>query len=119
MKRTGPTNPQIRELVTELKTLSIKEKAAIWKRVAEDLQRPSRNRRAVNISRINQFTKEGENIIVPGKVLGSGSLNHKVTIAAFAFSQSAKDSIDKIGKAILISDVIKSNPKGKKLRIIG
>jgi ribosomal protein L18E len=50
-KRTGPTNIHLQQLVRELKKLSTKEKAPIWKRIAEDLAKSTRQRREVNIAR--------------------------------------------------------------------
>jgi len=119
-KKTGPTNPILNQLIQELKKVSSTEKAGIWKRIAKDLEKPTRNRRAVNISRINRNTQPKETIIVPGKVLGSGALDHELTIAAFAFSQGAKDTITKSkGKIMTIPELMKQNPKGKDIRIIG
>lgn len=120
MKKTGPTNQQLKELVKDLKSESYKQKAAIWRRVALDLEKPTRSRRVVNLSRLNRFTKENEIVIVPGKVLGAGALNHGLTIAAFAFSQSAKEQIEGAnGKCITIQELVKQNPSGKNIKIIG
>ena len=120
MKRTGPTNPILTELISELKRKSIEQNVMIWKRVAEDLEKPSRQRRAVNLSKINMNTKENEIIVVPGKVLGSGLLDHKVVISAFQFSGGAKEKIAKCGARIVsLRELSKENPKGKRIRIIG
>lgn len=119
-KKTGPTNENLSALVRELKLLSYKEEAKIWKRVATDLEKPTRSRRIVNLSKISRFTKPDETIIVPGKVLGAGELNHKITVVAYNFSESAKEMIAKAeGKTMTISELIKINPKGKGIRIIG
>ena len=120
MKRTGPTNIQLQQLISELKKASIEQDVKIWKRIAQDLEKPSRQRRIVNIARINRVTKEGEQVIVPGKVLGTGTLSHKLTLAAFDLSESAKDQIKKSqGKIMTIAELLKQNPKGKNVRIIG
>lgn len=120
MKRTGPTNPNLRELITDLKRLSSEQNIKLWQRIAQDLEKPTRQRRAVNLSRINRFTKENETIIVPGKVLGSGLLAHKLTIAANSFSLGALEKINKVNaKAIHISELMKESIKGKRIRIIG
>ena len=120
MRKSGTTNPQLSELVQELKTLSMKQGVKLWKRIAEDLERPLRNRRAVNIAKINTFTKEGEAVIVPGKVLGSGELSHGLTVAAYSFSDSARSLIEKKnGKAISIRELMQQNPAGSNIRIIG
>ena len=120
MKRTGPTNPLLQDLIGELKKRSNEQSVNLWKRIALDLERPTRNRRAVNLSRINRYTKENEVIVVPGKVLGSGNLNHKLTISAYQFSEQAKDKLEKNGSQIVnLLDLSKEKPNGKKIRIIG
>ena len=119
-KQTAATNPLLRELVQELKKKSQEQNTNLWKRIALDLERPARNRRIVNLSRINRHTKENEIIIVPGKVLGSGALNHKLTISAFQFSESAKNKLLENGSKIIpLAELSNEDPKGKKIRIIG
>ena len=119
-KRTGPSNPILMGLIVELKKRSSEQKANIWKRVASDLEKPTRQRRVVNLSRISRHTKENEVIIVPGKVLGAGDLEHKLTISAFQFSDGAKEKIEKVGaKIVPLLELSKSNPSGKRIRIIG
>jgi len=113
-------NEQLQSLNVELKKKSAEEKVNIWRKVADDLERPTRIRRIVNLSKINQLVREDEIALVPGKVLGGGDLEKKVTVAAFNFSKQAVDKIkSKNGKAIHISELIKSNPKGSKVRIVG
>lgn len=120
IKMKGTTNQNLKELVSGLKKHSYSQEVGIWKRIASDLEKPSRIRRVVNLSRINRFTKENEVIVVPGKVLGSGTLNHSVVIAALSFSGSAKQQIEKAkGKCITISELTKQNPKGKDVKVLG
>ncbi|MDP6600043.1 MAG: 50S ribosomal protein L18e [Candidatus Woesearchaeota archaeon] len=119
-KRTGPTNPLLEKLIEELKKRSNEQSVNLWKRIALDLERPTRKRRVVNLSRINRHTKEDETIIVPGKILGTGMLNHKLTISAYQFSEQAKDKIEKANaKIIPLLELSKDKPDGKKIRIIG
>ena len=107
-------------LIQELRKESTIHKAAIWDRIADDLELPTRQRRIINVSKINRYTKANETIIVPGKVLGSGVVNHNVHVAAWAFSESAKKRIEQAkGKCVTINELIKSNPKGKDVRILG
>ena len=118
--RTGPTNQELKGLIEELKKKHFADNRLIWKRIANDLERPTRNRRAVNLSRINMHTKENETIIVPGKVLAAGELDHSIVIAAWRFSEQAVEKIKKANaKAISIYDLMKENPDGKGVRIIG
>ena len=120
VKRTGPTNANMKLLIQQLRKESTTQKADIWDRIADELEKPTRQRRTVNLSRINRFTKAQETIIVPGKVLGTGNLNHSITIAAYAFSGSSQQKITEAkGKTVTIPELLKQNPKGKDVRIIG
>jgi large subunit ribosomal protein L18e len=113
-------NIQIESLVQELKKKAIVEKVAIWKRVATDLEKPSRKRRIVNIYKIDKFAKDNETVIVPGKVLGTGIFNKKITIATYSISEQAKKKLESSGaKVISIEELIEKNPKGKNVRILG
>ena len=57
---------------------------------------------------------------MPGKVLGAGSIGHKLTISAFQFSSGAKEKLEKAGaKIITLTELSKNNPSGKGIRIIG
>jgi large subunit ribosomal protein L18e len=104
----------------ELKKASIEQDVAIWKRVAIDLEKPTKQRRIVNLSKIDRYCKDDETIVVPGKVLSMGDLKKKATIAAYNFSGSAMDKIKEAGgKAISIQELLKKNPKGSKVRILG
>jgi large subunit ribosomal protein L18e len=117
---TGPTNINLQNLVHLLKKTSIEHKVALWKRVALDLEMPTRIRRNVNLYKISKYTKAGETIVVPGKVLSLGELDKKITIAAFRFSKLAKDKIKKAGgSSVSISELVQKNPKGSKVRILG
>src|SRR3989338_6980855 len=119
-KGTGPSNPILADLVNELKKMSNEQNVNIWKRIALDLEKPTRNRRIVNLSRINRYTKENEIIVVPGKVLGSGLLSHKLTIAAWQFSEGAKEKLRQAGaKIVTLDELSRENPEGKRIRIMG
>lgn len=117
-KRTGPTNEYLQSLIVELRKKSYEHKSPIWMRLAEELNRPTRQRRAVNLYAINKFTKDKETIVVPGKVLAVGELDHAVNVAAWAFSHGALEKIKKNGKVMSINELIKESPKGKGIRII-
>ena len=118
-RRTGPTNIVLRKLVDELVRAGKRNNARVWIRVAEILSGPTRRRPAVNLSKIERYAREGEMIVVPGKVLGSGALTKKVTIAAYAFSESALRKIRESGaEAITLAEAVRRNPSGSNTRII-
>ncbi|MEM2911613.1 MAG: 50S ribosomal protein L18e [Candidatus Bathyarchaeia archaeon] len=120
MKGVKTANPQLTELIRYLRKQSRESKAEIWKSLAEHLSRSRRKRVTVNISRLNRFTQKNETVAVPGKVLGAGEISHPITVAAFAFSEKAKEKIEKAkGKCLSLSDLVKKNPKGSNVKIIG
>ncbi len=120
MKRTGPTNYVLRKTIRLLKKTSRENKAKIWKDIAERLEKPTRQRIVVNVSRINRYTKDGDVVVVPGKVLGAGNINHKVTVAAIGFSKTAYEKIVSAGgKCLHILELAYQNPKGSNIKIIG
>ena len=117
--KTRTTNVYYYALIKQLRKASRDNKVKIWRYVAELLDRPRRKRVIVNLSKIDRLTKEGDIVIVPGKVLAGGDLTHSVTIAAYAFSEKAKEKITKAkGRAINILELIKENPKGSNVKII-
>ena len=72
-----------------LKTLIIKLKGKNTE-LANLIALPRRKAVKVNIEKLNNETKEDDVVIVPGKVLGQGEMNHAITIAALSFSQEAR-----------------------------
>ncbi|MCY0868523.1 MAG: 50S ribosomal protein L18e [Desulfurococcus sp.] len=114
------TNVVLRKTIEELIKASNKNNAPIWRAVAEELSKPRRRRRAVNISRLNRYTSPGDVVVVPGKVLGAGVLDHPITVAASSFSKTAIEKILKSGGRVLhILDLVSENPKGSGVKIIG
>jgi large subunit ribosomal protein L18e len=107
------------QLLASLIGMLGKEKKPIWRRVRDELNKPRRRRAEVNLSKIDQYGSEGGTVIVPGKVLGSGSLTRKMNVAAFSFSDSAKQLISSAGgKAMSIADLHSANPDGKDVRLL-
>jgi large subunit ribosomal protein L18e len=119
MRETKSTNPELIQLIRFLKKQARETQANIWLDVAEYLAKPSRQRIAVNLSRINRYTEKKEVIVVPGKVLGTGTLNHPVTVAAFDASEKAKEKLAEAkAKYLSIPELVKENPKGANVKII-
>ena len=118
MKRTGPTNYEVQILLAELEVKA--RECKLWKRIVKDLNKSTRQKKIVNIYKINKFAREGETVIVPGKVLSVGDLTKKIDVAALNFSQGAKRKIEEAkGKTLSIKELLKQNPEGKKVRIMG
>jgi large subunit ribosomal protein L18e len=119
MVKLTKTNPNLLNMLSCLKKKSYKEEVAIWKDIAKRLERSTRRQAEVNISDINRYTSPDETILVPGKVLGSGNLDHKVKVAALNFSKGAAEKIVTAGGECMdILEVAEKNPKGTGIKII-
>ncbi|NHI91707.1 MAG: 50S ribosomal protein L18e [Candidatus Lokiarchaeota archaeon] len=115
IKPLKSTNPLKHDLL--IKLWSTKRRS--WRTVAKKLSKSKKESIRVNLSKINKLTKENDIIVVPGKILGDGNLDHKLTLAAFSFSETTRNKLlqNKI-KILTIEELLESNPKGSKIKII-
>jgi len=119
MRETKTTNPERVTLIRLLKKQSREKQAPIWQDIADNLAKPKRQRAAVNLSRINRHTQRRDIIIVPGKILGTGTLNHSLTVAAFDLSDKAKEKLTAAkAKYVSIPELVEKNPTGANVKII-
>ena len=119
MRETKTTNPQLIQLIKQLKKESKEKEAPIWLDVAEQLSQPRTQRAAVNLSRISRNTKKNETVVVPGKIPGTGTIDHAITVAAFNVSDKAKAKLEAAkAKYLSIPELLEKNPKGANIKII-
>lgn len=119
MRPLKSQNPELLNAIHALRKKANESNAAIWLDVAKRLSSSRRRRVTVNLSRLNRYTKEKETLVVPGKVLGSGRIEHPLIIAAFTFSDQAQSKIlSAKGKCLSIQDLLETNPKGSNVRIM-
>jgi large subunit ribosomal protein L18e len=120
VRKVRSTNPELKQLIDFLKKQGRERKAEIWRDIAERLAKPRRTGVAVNLSRLDRYTQRSDTVVVPGKVLAAGEISHPITVAAFAFSQKAREKIgDAHGKCLSFYDLIKKNPGGSNVKMIG
>ncbi len=113
------TDPNLLELITALKAESRSSGVGIWRDIALRLEKAKANWAEVNLSKLERYASEGDVIVVPGKVLGSGALSKKVTVAAYGFSESAKMKIEAAGgKNLTIMELVKEMPQGTGVKIM-
>ncbi len=109
-------NPVKLALIEKLESKYKEERARIWLALARMLERE----REVNISKIAKLCGEGEACAVPGKVLGKGDIDFSVSVAAFGFSQRAREKIvNGGGECLSLDELIEKNPRGSGVRILG
>ena len=107
MRKLNLERKDIKEWLNVIRQAQQAERKPLYGRVYELSAVPTRRRVAVNLYTINKHTKEGENVIVPGKVLGDGPIAHRVNIAAMSFSTSAlKNLKDANCKIVSIKEML-------------
>ncbi len=111
-------NIEKKETLDKLYTSFKSSKKEIYKKVAEMLSSSRRMTISVNLSKLQKLdnVKEGSIVIVPGKVLGVGDLNKKITVYAYSFSKSAKEKLKNNAKNM--NDFAKDKIDFKKCVII-
>lgn len=102
-----------------VETLIAARKHKAWHALAHLLAASTRQQASVNLGYLDAHTKEGDTIIVTGKVLGTGQISKKIRICALAFSASAHHKL-KAAKAETASvlEEIKKNPKAEGIRVL-
>ncbi len=119
-KKNVKRNPRVIRLIDVLMEAYWKNKAPVWKKVAEELQRSRSHRNGVNVGKVDKILKEGEIAVIIGKALGGGYVTRPITVAALGFSEKAKKKIEeKGGKCLMIEELLEQNPKGSNVRIFG
>ncbi|HYC12299.1 MAG TPA: 50S ribosomal protein L18e [Nitrososphaerales archaeon] len=113
------SNPLLRRTVVLLERAGKEEKARVWSAASKLLNGPTSSKVEVNLGRISRIAKEGEAIFVPGKVLGSGIIDKKVTVGAFTFSASARNKIAATGgSALTVDQFVKKFPDGRGVKLV-
>lgn len=102
-----------------VETIFLAKKNKKWIETANELSKPRRLFNNMNLETINSLVKEGESVIVPGKVLSKGDINKKIKIIALNFSEKAKQKIsNNKGEINYIIEEIKKNPNANGLRLL-
>jgi large subunit ribosomal protein L18e len=118
-QKTEKANPQLKLLIEKLKAYAREHQADVWKEVARRLEAPSNNYAKVNLSRLNRYTNSGDVIIIPGKVLGAGSIDHAISVSALNFSANARlKLLAASGTVMTIDEILDRSPKGSNVKIM-
>ena len=114
------TNEELIELIRLLKRKHAEGDGRLWRAVADKLERARSQRIEVNINNIARSTSANDTVLVPGKVLGYGTISHPVKVAAFKFSASAEKAIAEAGgECLTITRLMEANPKGSRVKMLG
>jgi large subunit ribosomal protein L18e len=112
-------NPELKKTIIALRKASKKGGPAIWGTLADELDKAKRRRVAVNLSRINRHSEAGNVVAVPGKVLAAGTLKHPVTVAAFSFSEKAREKTELAGgRTLSLTELLTEGIEPSNIRIL-
>ncbi len=106
-------NPEV------VKTIIMAKKNDKWLEVAGLLSKPRSKLMQVNLDRIEKESKEGDTLLIPGKVLGEGEISKKIRIVALGFSKRAREKLKgKKCEIVKIKEEIEKNNKFQGVKII-
>jgi len=107
------TNPDL------VKTIINSKKSEAWVKISHIISRPRRKKISLNLDEISAQCKDGESVLIPGKVLGTGNIDKKVKIIALYYSESAREKLKKSKiEALHIDEEMKKNPEAKNIKIL-
>ena len=112
-------NPELKKTIRTLRKASKNGGPSIWGALADELEKAKRRRVAVNLSRINRHTDAGAVVAVPGKVLAAGNLKQPVTVAAFSFSEKAREKTELAGgRTLSLTELLTEEIEPSNIKIL-
>ena len=102
------TNPVLKNIIA----LATKHKS--WNPLAKKLSGSTKAHTSINLDELDAELKDGDKAIIAGKVLSKGELTKKVTLSALAYSETAKEKLDKAKITLTnLEDEINKNKEAK------
>lgn len=112
-------NPILSEGIWAVRAAYKRSKAPIWLKLRKLLE-SSGPKHEVDLAKLSKLTEHGDIVIVPGKVLGMGNMDHNITLCAFSLSENAaRKIVDADGKIFSVKEFVEEYPEGRKVKIIG
>lgn len=117
--KTIKTNLELIRLKEALRLNANQHQARLWKKLASMVEAPASSYAQVNLSRLNRYTNAGDVVVVPGKVLGAGAIEHSICVGALGFTENARlKIIAAAGTIATIDEIVQALPKGTNIKII-
>jgi len=113
------SSTELSDMIRFLKIKGRENKARIWSIAADQLSRPRRARTVLNVNHVSRSTEPDSLVLVPGKLLGSGAINHRVVIGAFEYSEAAREKVERAGgECMALKDFVTRYPKGSNVTMM-
>ncbi len=119
LKLNRKTDPTLKDMISGLMEISRENDSSIWRDLARRLSGGDRRYAAINVGKVSRLISDGDVVIIPGSLLGSGYIDKKVTVSALRASEKAKQKLKEAGgsfKSLL--EMAKENPKGTNIIIL-
>ena len=108
------------QLAKELKNAAKNNDAPIWMKLSKSALKSNSNQKTINLKKIDENSNDGNAVVIPGKVLATGTISHKIILSSFSISNSAAKKIKESGGEVLkFSEMIERFPTGNGVKIIG
>lgn len=119
LKPDNKENPFLMETIEELTRISRESSSPFWRDVAKRLNGSNKNHASLNIGKLEGLVEDGETVVVPGSLLGTGYFEKKATLSALRISKSAEEKIRKSGGVTKsLVELARENPKGTNIKIL-
>lgn len=119
LKANRKSSPILKDVIEGLTEVSRESGSSIWRDIARRLNGGDRRFASVNVSKISRMTSDGDHVVIPGTLLGSGYIDKKVTVSALRISEKAKKKLDEAGGSFKpLLEMAKENPKGTNVKIL-
>ena len=104
---------------TLVETLISARKQKAWHTLAQKLAGPTRQHVSINLDNLDRQAKEGDTIVVAGKILSTGEVTKRFKVCAVSFSHAALEKLKgaKV-ETVSILEEIKKNPKAEGIKLI-
>jgi large subunit ribosomal protein L18e len=110
-------NKLLRSSIVLLERKARSEKVPIWRDAARLLSSGTVNWPEVNVARLARLGASA--VFVPGKVLGTGTIDRKLNVGAFSFSASARSKIEAAGgKTFTVEEFVEKYPEGSGVALV-
>jgi large subunit ribosomal protein L18e len=111
-------NKVLRSAIVFLERKARSEKTGIWRDAARLLASGTVTWPEVNVGHLSRMGDVSA-VFVPGKVLGTGSIEKKLNVGAFSFSASARSKIERAGgKALSVEEFVSKYPEGSGVALV-
>lgn len=103
-----------------MKAATKAHKRPVYRRALELLSRRANRLPIVNVGKLDKLADDGGIILVPGKVLGGGTVTKRLHVGALSFTSSASLKITQAGgRALSLKDFVDEFGDTKGVLLVG